>query len=176
MAKILAALIVVGALMTPAPYASAAPELPLPPVEGETEAVPDTGNVPSAEPAVVTTPDGWELKLAAKDETQLPIPALTTATTSREYLAGGTFTGSIGGSGSTSLRGGTLEAGPRSRGGFLVRLRVPLPLRLPDAKTTADASATVARVTDASVTGVSVAGVSATDSSATGASNAGSRA
>ena len=67
--------------------------------------------------------------------------------------------------------GGTLEAGPRSRGGFLVRLRVPLPLRLPDAKTTADASATVARVTDASVTGVS-----ATDSSATGASNAGSRA
>lgn len=111
MAKILAALIVVGALMTPAPYASAAPELSLPPVEGETEAVPDTGNVPSAEPAVVTTPDGWELKLAAKDETQLPIPALTTATTSREYLAGGTFTGSIGGSGSTSLRGGTLEAG-----------------------------------------------------------------
>ncbi|MDG5770318.1 MspA family porin [Mycolicibacterium fortuitum] len=111
MAKILAALIVVGALMTPAPYASAAPELPLPPVEGDTEAVPDTGNVPSAEPAVVTTPDGWELKLAAKDETQLPIPALTTATTSREYLAGGTFTGSIGGNGSTSLRGGTLEAG-----------------------------------------------------------------
>lgn len=111
MAKILAALIVVGAIMTPAPYASAAPEPPLPPVEGETEAVPDTGNVPSAEPAVVTTPDGWELKLAAKDETQLPIPALTTATTSREYLAGGTFTGSIGGSGSTSLRGGTLEAG-----------------------------------------------------------------
>ncbi|OBJ95554.1 MspA protein [Mycolicibacterium fortuitum] len=111
MAKILAALIVVGALMTPAPYASAAPEPPPPPVEGETEAVPDTGSVPSAEPAVVTTPDGWELKLAAKDETQLPIPALTTATTSREYLAGGTFTGSISGSGSTSLRGGTLEAG-----------------------------------------------------------------
>ncbi|NOP96531.1 MspA family porin [Mycolicibacterium fortuitum] len=111
MAKILAALIVFGALMTPAPYASAAPEPPPPPVEGDTEAVPDTGNVPSAEPAVVTTPDGWELKLAAKDETQLPIPALTTATTSREYLAGGTFTGSISGSGSTSLRGGTLEAG-----------------------------------------------------------------
>lgn len=110
----------VGALMVPAPHAIAAPEpaVPhepgpdaVPPVEGEPGMTPDTGTVASAEPAVVTTPDGWVLRLAAKDETQLPIPALTTATTSREYLAGGTFTGSVSGSGSTSLRGGTLEAG-----------------------------------------------------------------
>ncbi|NKZ10877.1 MspA family porin [Mycolicibacterium septicum DSM 44393] len=120
MTKILAALMAVGALMVPAPHAIAAPEpaVPhepgpdaLPPVEGEPGMTPDNGTVASAEPAVVTTPDGWVLRLAAKDETQLPIPALTTATTSREYLAGGTFTGSVSGSGSTSLRGGTLEAG-----------------------------------------------------------------
>lgn len=120
MTKILAALMAVGALMVPAPHAIAAPEpaVPhepgpdaVPPVEREPGMTPDTGTVASAEPAVVTTPDGWVLRLAAKDETQLPIPALTTATTSREYLAGGTFTGSVSGSGSTSLRGGTLEAG-----------------------------------------------------------------
>ncbi|MBN3512089.1 MspA family porin [Mycolicibacterium septicum] len=120
MTKILAALMAVGALMVPAPHAIAGPEpaVPhepgpdaVPPVEIEPGMTPDTGTVASAEPAVVTTPDGWVLRLAAKDETQLPIPALTTATTSREYLAGGTFTGSVSGSGSTSLRGGTLEAG-----------------------------------------------------------------
>lgn len=120
MTKIFAALFVAAALVVPAPYAIAAPEpvVPhepgpgaVPPVEGETGMAPDTGAAASSEPSVVTTPDGWVLKLAAKDETQLPIPALTTATTSREYLAAGTFTGSIGGSGTTSLRGGTLEAG-----------------------------------------------------------------
>ena len=94
----------------------------------------------------------------------------------RGHLVGRPGLGLVGMRERATASGGTLEAGPRSRGGFLVRLRVPLPLRLPDAKTTADASATVARVTDASVTGVSVTGVSATDSSATGASNAGSRA
>lgn len=120
MTKIFAALFVAAALVVPAPYAIAAPEpvVPhepgpgaVPPVEGETGTAPDTGAAASSEPSVVTTPDAWVLKLAAKDETQLPIPALTTATTSREYLAAGTFTGSIGGSGTTSLRGGTLEAG-----------------------------------------------------------------
>lgn len=102
MTKMIAALLAVGALVVSAPCAIAAPEPGMPP---------DTGTVGSADPAVVTTPDGWILKLAAKDETQLPIPALTTATSSREYLAGGTFTGSISGRGTTSLQGGTLEAG-----------------------------------------------------------------
>ncbi|MCG7607874.1 MspA protein [Mycolicibacterium sp. (ex Dasyatis americana)] len=111
MTKFFAALVTIGALVAPAPYAVAAPEPVVPPVEGEPEPTPDTGAVASGEPSVVTTPDGWVLKLAARDETQLPIPALTTATSSREYLAGGTFTGSISGNGSTSLRGGSLEAG-----------------------------------------------------------------
>lgn len=86
----------------PAPGPGAAPE--------DADA-PDTGVVASADPAVVTTPDGWTLTVAATNESQLPIAALTTATTSREYLAGGTFTGTATGNGTTKLNGGTLEAG-----------------------------------------------------------------
>jgi hypothetical protein len=72
---------------------------------------PDNGVVASAEPGVVTTPDGWTLTVVAKDETQLPIAPLTTAVSSREYLVGGTFTGTVTGGGKTALAGGSLEAG-----------------------------------------------------------------
>jgi MspA len=72
---------------------------------------PDTGVVGSAEPGIVTTPDGWVLTVVAKDETQLPVAPLTTAVSSREYLVGGTFTGTVTGKGKTSLAGGVLEAG-----------------------------------------------------------------
>lgn len=47
--------------------------------------------VPSGDPATVNTPDGWTLALGAKDEKQVPVPPLTTAVSSREYLASGTF-------------------------------------------------------------------------------------
>ena len=72
---------------------------------------PDNGAVASAEPGVVTTPDGWTLTVVATNETQLPIAPLTTAVSSREYLVGGTFTGTVTGGGKTSLNGGVLEAG-----------------------------------------------------------------
>jgi hypothetical protein len=72
---------------------------------------PDNGVVASADPGVVTTPDGWVLTVAATNESQLPIAPLTTAVSSREYLVAGTFTGTIGGHGGTSLNGGVLEAG-----------------------------------------------------------------
>jgi hypothetical protein len=72
---------------------------------------PDNGVVASAEPGVVTTPDGWVLTVVGSNETQLPVAPLTTATSSREYLAGGTFTGTVGGKGKTTLSGGTLEVG-----------------------------------------------------------------
>jgi hypothetical protein len=72
---------------------------------------PDNGVVASADPGVVTTPDGWILTVAATNESQLPIAPLTTAVSSREYLVAGTFTGTIGGHGKTSLNGGVLEAG-----------------------------------------------------------------
>jgi hypothetical protein len=38
------------------------------------------------------------------------VAPLTTAVSSREYLVGGTFTGTVTGSGKTSLNGGVLEA------------------------------------------------------------------
>ena len=72
---------------------------------------PDNGLVASAEPGIVTSPDGWVLTVVAKDESQLPVAPLTTATSSREYLVGGTFTGTVTGGGKTSLSGGVLEAG-----------------------------------------------------------------
>ena len=45
------------------------------------------------------------------NETELPVAPLTTAVSSREYLVGGTFTGTVTGGGKTKLSGGTLEAG-----------------------------------------------------------------
>lgn len=72
---------------------------------------PDTGVVASSPPGIVTTPDGWTLTVAASNETQLPVAPLTTAVSSREYLVGGTFAGAVSGEGSTTLKGGTLEAG-----------------------------------------------------------------
>src|SRR4029077_5118873 len=41
-------------------------------------APPDPGGAPPRAPAVVPSPDGWVLTVAAKDETQLPIAPLTT--------------------------------------------------------------------------------------------------
>ncbi|SPX88001.1 MspA family porin [Mycobacteroides abscessus] len=84
---------------------------PLPPVEGEPGPPPDNGIVASEPPTQITTPDGWILALAAEEETQLPIPPLTTAQSSREYLTGGTFIADIKGNGKTVLEGGTIEAG-----------------------------------------------------------------
>ncbi|GAA1427997.1 MspA family porin [Mycobacterium cookii] len=47
--------------------------------------------MPSGNPATVNTPDGWNLLLGARDEMQIPVAPLTTAVSSREYLASGTF-------------------------------------------------------------------------------------
>ena len=99
--------------MGTAPLAMADPPPPDPAVApaGDAGPPPDNGIVGSAEPGVVTTPDGWVLTVAASNETQLPIAPLTTALSSREYLVGGTFTGVVSGKGKTTLSGGTLEAG-----------------------------------------------------------------
>jgi hypothetical protein len=60
-------------------------------------APPADGSVPSADPVTLNTPDGWILDLGAKDEAQVPVPPLTTAVSSREYLASGTFFASLKG-------------------------------------------------------------------------------
>lgn len=74
-------------------------------------AEPGDGLVASGPPVSTTSLDGWTLTVAAKDETQFSVPPLTTSLASREYLVGGTFTGSIAGSGGAKLTGGELEVG-----------------------------------------------------------------
>ena len=95
-----------------APLTAADPNAdpPLIPVADSAQPPPD-GAVLSGDPDIVTTPDGWTLTVSARNETQVNVPPLTTALSSREYLVGGTFTGSVTGKGSTKPTGGTLEAG-----------------------------------------------------------------
>jgi hypothetical protein len=84
------------------------------PIANAADAAPpplDNGAVPSEDPGVVTTPDGWHLTVSAEKETQLPIPPLTTSLASREYLVGATFHGTVSGGGKGKLNGGTLETG-----------------------------------------------------------------
>jgi hypothetical protein len=87
------------------PVAAGAPPEGAPPV--------DDGRVPSTAPATLTTPDDWTLTLSARDETQAPIPPLTTALSSREYTVGGTYSGELAGpDGETGeAPQGTLEVG-----------------------------------------------------------------
>ena len=119
MLKTFATLSATCVIVGTSPLATAAPDPTPPPIAADTPAPaqgepgppPDSGIVASEPPTTVTTPDGWVLTLAAEDETQLPIPPLTTALSSREFLAGGTFIGTVKGGGSTALKGGTVEAG-----------------------------------------------------------------
>lgn len=76
-------------------------------------APPPPDAVPSSPAGYLKTPDGWELTAGAKDETQVAVAPLTTALTSREYVVGGTFTGTVTGAGSTKLSGGSLVVGYR---------------------------------------------------------------
>jgi hypothetical protein len=85
-----------GADAAPLAAAVAPPALPV-----------DTGAVPSEVPGIAKTLDGRTLTVAARDETQLPVAPLTTSLSSRDWVVGGTFTGSTTG----SVAGGTLEVG-----------------------------------------------------------------
>jgi hypothetical protein len=78
--------------MTTAPSTGADPE-----AAPAGAAPPADGRVPSADPAILNTPDGWRLALGAKEEALLPVAPLTTAVSSREYLASGIFVGSLAG-------------------------------------------------------------------------------
>jgi hypothetical protein len=107
--------LVVAAICNAGPAAGdpAAPDPALPPVAGADAAAlaappaPDTGAVASEVPGIAKTIDGRTLTVAAKNETQLPVAPLTTSTAARDWLVGGTFTGSTTG----SVSGGTLEIG-----------------------------------------------------------------
>lgn len=108
-AMVVAALSV--ALGTPTP-AMAEPVLEPPPVADAAPPPPD-GAIASAAAGSLQTPDGWELTVAAEDETRVAVAPLTTALTSREYLVGGTFRGTVSGGGAIALEGGSLVVGYR---------------------------------------------------------------
>jgi MspA len=74
---------------TSAEYATSADPAPAPPA--------DDAMIPSAEPVSTKTPDGWTLAISSRDETLRPVPPLTTALSSRDYVVGGIFTGSLSG-------------------------------------------------------------------------------
>jgi hypothetical protein len=88
-----------------APPASADPDAE---PDAAAAAPPDDGRVPSADPVTLNTADGWTLTLEAKDEAQVPAAPVTTAVSSREYLASGTFVASLKG---PEQPRGVLEAG-----------------------------------------------------------------
>ncbi|WP_163746179.1 MspA family porin [Mycolicibacterium helvum] len=90
------------------PLALADPADPAaPPVIDAGAPPPDNGVVASEVPGIAKTPDGRTLTVLAKDETQLPVAPLTTSLSSRDWVVGGTFTGTTTG----SVAGGSLEAG-----------------------------------------------------------------
>jgi MspA len=91
-AAVLAACLIMSAAVAPLSRADLDSD-PAPP-----QATPPAdGRVPSADAAIVNTPDGWRLALGAKDEMQVPVAPLTTAISSREYLSSGIFVGSLTG-------------------------------------------------------------------------------
>jgi hypothetical protein len=100
-----------------APAAGAEPGPVVEPVAAEGSLPPegappvDDGRVVSPPPQTTKTPDGWTLTLSAKDETQTPNAPLTTALSSREYVVGGTYSGSLVGPDDGEEPRGTIEVG-----------------------------------------------------------------
>ncbi|MCZ0731730.1 MspA family porin [Mycolicibacterium iranicum] len=98
------ALVALPAAATPLAVAQP-PAVPLP------SPPPPDAAVLSGPPGVLETPDGWRIEVVGSNESQQAVAPLTTAVSSREYLFGGTYTGTITGDGTTTLTGGTLEVG-----------------------------------------------------------------
>lgn len=73
--------------------------------------LPDDGPVVSPPPQMIDTPDGWTLTLSARDETQRINAPLTTALSSREYVVGGVFDGTLRGPDYADEPSGTIEVG-----------------------------------------------------------------
>lgn len=106
LAAIALALLAVGRA-APAPADPPPPPGPPVPAQEAAAAAPDTGRVASGPPGVAETAEATTLTVRAIDETQLPVPALTTALSSRDWLVGATFTGTTEG----PVSGGTLAVG-----------------------------------------------------------------
>ncbi|BBX91412.1 MspA family porin [Mycolicibacterium boenickei] len=109
-------LIAVSVAYTASVVPASADPVVTPDVETVADVVPAPGEpaaadlVESTPPTHLKTPDGWNLTVSASDETQAAVAPLTTAVSSREYVVGGTYRGSMAGPGGDDPRG-TLEAG-----------------------------------------------------------------
>jgi hypothetical protein len=99
---------VVGVTSAPTCWAEPAPAVE--PAAAEAPA-PNDGRVVSPPPQMVDTPDGWTLTLSARDETQRANAPLTTALSSREYVVGGIFDGTLRGPDDPEEPQGTIEVG-----------------------------------------------------------------
>jgi hypothetical protein len=106
---VVASVAAIGGLSLPS--AGAEPGPVVEPAGAEVAPLPDAGRVVSPPPQVLDTPDGWKLVLAAKDETQVISAPLTTAISSREYVVGGTYEGSLEGPDDDEGPRGTIEVG-----------------------------------------------------------------
>lgn len=95
----------------PPPPVPGAPPVGAPPVGAPPVGAPpvDTGRVASSPPATMTASDGTTLKLWGEDETQLTVPPLTTAISTRDYMVSGVFRGAI--TGKDAPPKGLLEVG-----------------------------------------------------------------
>ena len=109
MFKPAAALAAITALLMPALPALADPDPAGPNVPAPVAAPVDDGRVVSNPAATLTATDGATLTVSASEETQLVVAPLTTAISTREYLVGGVFRGSV--TGSATPPKGILEVG-----------------------------------------------------------------
>jgi MspA len=99
---------------SPQPVATDAPAPDAGPADGAAPAavdLPPDGKIESLPPATTTSPDGWKLTVGAADETLIATAPLTTAISSRDYVAGGVFNGSMRGPEEDEVPHGTLEVG-----------------------------------------------------------------
>lgn len=113
-APLLGAFLLAATATAPQGLADPAPADPV--VQPAANAVPSAPDAPaapiaSAQPGNLTTPDGWVLTVVARSESLEPVASLTNSPWSREYIVDGSFEGTVTGSGTTKLAGGTLEAG-----------------------------------------------------------------
>ena len=115
LATLAASCLLIAVVHPAAALADPATDPAVPPPPGAAEVVPlaaaapalDTGVVASEVPGIAKTPDGRILTVLGKNETQLPVAPLTTSLSARDWLVGGTFTGTTTG----KVEGGTLEVG-----------------------------------------------------------------
>lgn len=114
-ASLVGACLLFGAAVSPRAVADPPPDPPAEPaaISAPAPPVPAPSGAPiaSAKPGNLISPDGWVLSVAATNESLEPVSSLTNSPWSREYIVDGSFEGTVTGDGSTTLAGGTLEAG-----------------------------------------------------------------